>query len=229
MKCTPKPTDRPRGRKLYALGNGGFVKDFISDMMPNEASNGLHGFEGCIFLKNGRPYLEKRSGPFFQNAEEVTPFDFPKRSSFFLAAGSRKWRRAFLDVFLSRYPLNEQHFPNMACPSHCLSPFSSIGFGNVFLHNTLVRANASMGNFNFLNAGAIAYHDTVLGDNNMLLPYSMVLGASRIGDDNVLASYAAIAPKVCIGDGNTLSAGEFLFEDMGDRQFFKNKIVVNKP
>ena len=77
-----------------------------------------------------------------------------------------------------------------------ISPLASYGIGNVFLWNTLVRANAQIGNFNLLNAASIVHHDVELGFNNVLLPQSQILGDSKMEDNNLLASSAVVVTKI---------------------------------
>ena len=110
-----------------------------------------------------------------------------------------------------------------------ISPLANYGVGNVFLWNTLVRANASIGNFNLLNAAAIVHHDVVMGFNNVLLPQAQILGDSSMEDNNLLASSAVVVPQVKMGNENTISAGEVLFDNLENRKFFQSGFVVNKP
>ena len=43
------------------------------------------------------------------------------------------------------------------------------------------------------------------------------------------ANAVTVTSKTNIGNDNTISSGEHLFEDMGNRQFFKHGIITEKP
>jgi len=55
------------------------------------------------------------------------------------------------------------------------------------------------------------------------------MGYCKVGDDNFLGTGTHLTPKVSIGNDNTLSAGETIFDDMENRQFFQYGLVLDKP
>jgi acetyltransferase-like isoleucine patch superfamily enzyme len=55
------------------------------------------------------------------------------------------------------------------------------------------------------------------------------MGFAKIGDDNFLGANVTITPKVLIGNDNTISAGECVFDNMNDREFFQSGIIRKKP
>ncbi len=190
---------------IYILGAGNFAQEVYSEVFLQGDASKYGKFEGYI-------YLSKLNNPILIDEERKNSvgFTFPKDAAFVLATGVKKWRHKFIDLFTS-------------------SPLANYGVGNVFLWNTLVRANASIGNFNLLNAASIVHHDVKLGFNNVLLPQSQILGDSSMGDNNLLASSSVVVPNIKIGDDNSISAGEVLFDNLGNRKFFQSGYIVDKP
>jgi UDP-3-O-[3-hydroxymyristoyl] glucosamine N-acyltransferase len=104
-----------------------------------------------------------------------------------------------------------------------------LGTGNVLNCFAMTNANANIGDFNLLNCYASVHHDVKMGSHNIFTTYATVLGYCTVGDDNWFANAVTVTSKTNIGNDNTLSSGEHLFEDMGDRQFFKHGIITEKP
>ena len=68
-----------------------------------------------------------------------------------------------------------------------------------------------------------------MGDNNIVSPYAGLMGYAKAGDNNFLGTKVIITPKISIGNDNTISAGEVVFDDMTNRQFFQSGVIYNKP
>ena len=210
-------------KPIYILGAGNFAQEVYSEVFLLVNASSYGHFEGYIhFSKLDNAILTDVEG-------KSKGFTYPKEASFVLATGVKKWRQKFIEIFTKKYPLDEEHFPNVMSDSTNISPLAVYGLGNVFLWNTLVRANAEIGNFNLLNAASIVHHDVQLGFNNVLLPQSQILGDSRMGDNNVLASSAVVVTKIIMGNNNTVSAGEVVFDNISDRKFFQSGIIIDKP
>ena len=210
-------------KPIYILGAGNFAQEVYSEVFLQGDASQYGKFSGYI-------YLSKLNNPILIDEEKnEVGFAFPKEAAFVLATGVKKWRCKFIDLFTAKYPITKEYFPNVLADSANISPLANYGVGNVFLWNTLVRANASIGNFNLLNAAAIVHHDVVMGFNNVLLPQAQILGDSSMEDNNLLASSAVVVPQVKMGNENTISAGEVLFDNLENRKFFQSGFVVNKP
>ena len=180
-------------KPIYILGAGNFAQEVYSEvfLQGNASDHGLFG--GYIYISK----LDNTILIDLENNEKG--FDYPKDACFILATGVKKWRQKFIEIFTKKYPISEKHFPNVWSDSVNISPLASYGIGNVFLWNTLVRANAEIGNFN------------------------------PMGDNNVLASSSVVVTKISMGNDNTVSAGEVVFDNMSDRKFFQSGIITDKP
>ena len=207
---------------IYLVGGGHFADEVYSEVF-------LQGTASHYGQYAGKLHFEDDTLIHTDLEEETTEFGYEEDAAFVLATGVKKWRQKFIDDLTSVYPVTEEYFPNVQSHSANISPMASIGIGNVFLWNTLVRANANIGNFNLLNAGSMVHHDVQLGFNNVLLPQSQILGDSSMEDNNLLASSAVVVTKIKMGSDNTISAGEVVFEDLTARKFFQSGVVFDKP
>lgn len=205
-------------KKTYILGNGGHAQEVFEQIFLR---NVIDNFGGFIILRDDKAFLIGDEG--------VTPFTYPTQSSFVLGTANKKWRRTFLEHISRYYTKDIIHFPNVIAKSAHVSLSSQLGIGNVFLCFSMINANAVIGNFNHFNIYSSSAHDNVIGDNNIFSPYAGVMGNVAMGDENFLGANVAITPKVKIGNENTISAGECVFDDMGDREFFQSGIIRKKP
>lgn len=200
----------------YILGNGGFSQELFTQFFTNDPL-----FKGFIFIKDDSAYLLNDSG--------VNEFSYPADACFFIGTGNKTWRKRFIKHFTDKYEKSIKHFPNLISSRSHISSIANIGIGNVFCTFSLVNANARIGNFNCVNIYASINHDCVIGDNNILSPYSSLMGYSTMDNDNFLGVNTHITPKCVLGSDNTLSAGEVLFDNMSDKQFFQSGVIYNKP
>ena len=203
-------------KKTYILGNGGFAQELFSQIIiPNS-----YEFGGFIILKDDKAFLIDDEG--------INPFTYPKEVNFILGTGNKYWRRNFLLHFLKYYEKSVSYFPNVFAKSAFIAATSKMGVGNVFCEFSVLNATAEVGDFNNLNLYSSVHHDCIIGDNNVLSPYSGIMGYCEVGNENFLGVGTHVTPKLEIGDENTLSAGETLFDDMYNRQFFQSGLVTDK-
>lgn len=204
--------------KMYILGNGGYAQECFEQFV---LCGTITDFGGFIVLKNDKAVL--------MNEDGVTDFSYPKEASFMLGTGHRKWRKVFLEHMFKHYDKNIKHFPNMIARDAHLSQTSVLGIGNVLNSFAMTNANANIGDFNLLNCYSSVHHDVKMGSHNIFTTYATVLGYCNVGDDNWLGNATTVTSKTNLGNDNTLSSGEHLFDDLGDRQFFRHGVITEKP
>lgn len=203
--------------QYYILGNGGFANELYDQVF---LQNRLEDFGGFITLKSDKALLVSDKG--------ITNFIYPVDAKFLIGTGNKKWRSKFLLHFLDRYRETEEHFPNIAVNSAHISKMADIGIGNIFCAFSMVNADVVIGDFNLVNTYSMLSHGTKIGSYNIFCPKSSTMGEVRIKDFNFFGTGVTIVPNIKIGSHNALSAGEYLFENMGNKQFFQSGIVVDK-
>lgn len=203
--------------KNFILGNGVTAHDLYEHLSIKSNIS----IDGYITISDGVAYeINDRQG--------ITEFSFAPDCSFYLGTLNKNYRIQFIDLFSSIYELNEHHFPNYVANYSCVSALSSFGVGNIIMPFTSIAADTKLGHFNFCSTNSSIGSNSKLGSNNILSPYSGVLNKCTLGDDNFLAANAIITPKITIGDDNTISAGECVFDDLNDREFFQSGIILPK-
>jgi len=203
-------------KKSYIFGNEGFAKEIFDQVF----SVTLKEFGGFIVLKNDRAFVLTESG--------TQPFLYPDNVEFIIGTGSKKWRKLFMQHFLDKYPASINHFPNIVHSTAYISKLADTGIGNTFCPFSLINGNPVIGNFNNINVYSTVSHDCLVGDYNILSPYSGIMGRCTIGSNNFFGANCVITPDVNIGDDNTVSAGEVVFDNMTNREFFQSGIVYEK-
>lgn len=205
--------------KQYILGNGGFATQEIYDLIFLNKNCDTE-FGGYITLNGDIPYTISKKG--------IKQFKYEDESSFVLGTGNKKWRKRFLEHFLQHYPKNKTHFPNIYGSRSYQSSFLQEGCGNVYGQFSLINGKVTLGDFNLLNAYASAHHDCVIGSSNILCPYTGIMGTNTIGNNNFFGVNSSLIPGLVVGNNNIISAGECLFDDMNDEEFFQSGIIRSK-
>jgi UDP-perosamine 4-acetyltransferase len=203
----------------YILGNGGFANEVLEQIFLQNNTDKIFG--GFIVLKDDKAILVSDDG--------VEPFTYPVDAKFIVGTGNGKWRNRFISHFYKYYRATTDHFPNIIADSAHISKMSKMGIGNVFCAFSMTNADVVLGNFNLFNVYSVTCHNNIIGDYNIFSPKSCAMGGVVMGDFNFLGAGVTITPSISIGTDNTISAGEYIFEDLTNRQFFQSGIVSDKP
>jgi len=115
-------------------------------------------------------------------------------------------------------------FSNAIHHSVLLSPFASVGVGNMILHGAIVQALAKVGNHTIINTGAQVDHDCVIGDFVHLAPRSVLCGRVSVGEGTLVGAGATIIPGIKVGSWAVIGAGAVVVNDVPD-----HAIVVGNP
>jgi acetyltransferase-like isoleucine patch superfamily enzyme len=206
-------------KNYYILGQGGFAHEIYEQFFARSSDRLFGGF---IVLNDNKAII-------FSSTHGAAQFEYPESAAFILGTGNKHWRKKFLQHFLSRYPATEDYFPSMYSEHAYISKISNIGIGNVFCPFSLVNADANIGDFNLFNVYSSIHHDCTLGSYNVVSPYAGILGYCKVGNYNFFSSHITVVPRTTIGDDNTISAGECLFDDLSNREFFQSGIIYKKP
>lgn len=203
---------------MYILGNGNFAYELYEQIFVRDVNRIFSGF---IIIKNDKPFVINEQG--------VYSFEHEPEASFVLGTHNKYWRQLFLAYFSEHYETTSKHFPNIIANDAHVSSFAKLGVGNIFCSYSLVNYNAILGNFNCINAHSTISSGCILGNNNILNPYTGIMDKCKVGSYNFFGAHSTVTPKLEIGNDNTVSAGECLFDDLQDREFFQSGIVFKKP
>lgn len=97
---------------------------------------------------------------------------------------------------------------NIPLEKYCnfIHPFTYVagsvkmGYGNVFLANTVVNSGAKIGNFNTFNSGSLIGHDTTIGNSNFFAAQVCIGSGLNIGNMNFVGLNSSLKNQIIIGD-----------------------------
>ena len=120
-------------------------------------------------------------------------------------------------------------FATFIHPTVMLAKSARIGYGNVFLANTVINSNAIIGNFNTINSGTLLGHDIVIGNNNYFAGQVCVGSGLKIGNMNFIGLNTSIRNGISIGDGNVIGMASNITKDVTDDNVLYGNPAVIKP
>lgn len=208
-------------KNLYILGNGGFANYLYNQIVKKASFASKYIFKGFIIIKDGKAFCVSENG--------LQRFAFPPQSSFILGTNKTKYRQEFLELFSDYYTFDKETFPNIIVGSGFIDTRVEKGYGNVICDFASILGPSKIGNFNCLNMYSCIQHNTKVGSYNIFSPYAVILPKSKIQDYNFLGTHSMINKKIQIGSNNTISAGECLFDDIEDNNYFQSGFAEKKP
>lgn len=118
-----------------------------------------------------------------------------------------------------------QHpFTNAVHPSVILSPFSTIGKGNMLLQGAIVQAQTKIGDHVILNTGSQVDHDCIIEDYVHLAPGVILCGNVHIGEGSFIGAGAIVIPGKKVGAWSIVGAGSVVIDNIPD-----NVVAVGNP
>jgi sugar O-acyltransferase (sialic acid O-acetyltransferase NeuD family) len=115
-------------------------------------------------------------------------------------------------------------FTNIFHPSALLSPYATVGQGNVILHRAIIQAESTIGNHVIVNTGAQVDHDCVIDDFVHLAPGVILCGNVYIGEGSFIGAGTTIIPGKKIGAWSIVGAGSVVIDNIPD-----NVVAVGNP
>jgi len=107
-------------------------------------------------------------------------------------------------------------FTNVIHPSSIISPYASLGHGNMILQGSIIQAQARIGNHVIVNTGAKVDHDCVLYDFVHIAPGVILCGCVEVGEGAFVGAGATVIPGKRIGAWTTIGAGSVVIQDIPD-------------
>lgn len=138
-----------------------------------------------------------------------------------ICVGSSRLRRRIGEK-LSANPWLQ--FPNLVLPNTYICPDVQMGRGNIISMDCRVSTNVAMGDFNFLNMGAVVCHDGVLADYVTMSPDARLAGNVTVGSSSEIGMGTRVIQGIRIGSGVVTGAGSVVIRDVPD-----GVVVVGVP
>lgn len=184
---------------LYIFGAGGFASE-VNWMIRD------------TLLPTPVAFIDLVSRPNFMGKPVFTQDVFKKGDMAVIAFGDpflrEKIAKSLIDFVK---PQNDKElnnlFPKVIHPSAYIGDGSSVGYGSVICHNSLITTNIKLGNFTQLNLTTTIGHDTICGDYFTTAPQVAIAGNNRIGERVYFGINSSTIQKVNIVSGATIGAG----------------------
>jgi sugar O-acyltransferase (sialic acid O-acetyltransferase NeuD family) len=129
---------------------------------------------------------------------------------FLVAVGDNVVRAKIFQALVSRggSPTNIIH------PRAVISPFATIGQGNVLIGGVVVNPGTVIGDNTILNTCASVDHDCRIGSHVHLCPGVRLAGAVTVGEGTMIGTGASVLPGIKIGDHCVIGAGAVVNRDI---------------
>ena len=174
----------------YILGDGGLARELFSYWAQEKVNifedDRIHGFIG---LKDG----EMCGLPVW--SEESIPW-----GSVILGLGDVGLRRKLIEKYSNKYKFADLLY---GFRSH----LAITGRGLVMCPQSMITANATIGDFCLLNNQSCVTHDCVLGTNCVLSPGVLLGGGVMVGDNVFFGLGAIVLPNILICSDTIIGAG----------------------
>ncbi len=107
-------------------------------------------------------------------------------------------------------------FANAIHPSAIISPFATLGKGNMLLQGTIIQAQTKIGNQVIVNTGSQIDHDCLIGDYVHLGPGVILCGNVQVGEGSFIGAASTVIPGKKIGAWTVIGAGSVVISDIPD-------------
>ena len=193
---------------LGAGGTGREVMEFCEDIFSDEN----YRIKG--FLSDVLDVLDGLDVP-YPLLGTIKDYKIQEDDRFILAIGDVAGRRKIAENILAQ----GGKFLTFIHPSAQVCRSAKIGQGVIIFPFAYVGANATVGDYCFINLWAACAHDAVLGKFSELAPYSALSGGAQTGEECFLCIHSVVAPKTKIGNRVIISQGSVTKENQADNSF----------
>jgi UDP-3-O-[3-hydroxymyristoyl] glucosamine N-acyltransferase len=181
---------------IIIIGTGGAVSEMMSlfDKIP------VTGF--LEYPENIEKYYKRYDN--LQGCPILGTIDdyIPKEDDYFVLGMTHI---DFRQKVVAKMKAKGAKFPNIIHPS-CIVQSEIIGEGNIVGAWSLIGANVTLGNFNYLTPWCDIGHDCVVGDHN-IFSATIVCGHCNIGDRNFFGIRTSLVPHIKVGNDSAVHAG----------------------
>ena len=194
---------------LGAGGNGRETLEVFEDTYLNHPEYKIKGF-----LSDTLDVMEGFEG-YPPILGTIKDYEVKPNDRFILAIGDVSGRRKVAESILAR----GGEFMTLIHPLAKIFRTAKIGKGVIIFPFAYVGANATVGDYCFINLWGACAHDAVLGKFSELAPYSALSGGAQTGEECFLCIHSIVAPKTKIGNRVIISQGSATKENQSDNSF----------
>lgn len=193
--------------KLILIGGGGHCKSCI-EVIELENKFDIHG---VIELPN---LIDTNilGYPVIGNDSDI-PHLVEKGYSFHITMGHMGNAIRRQQIFEQLVQLHAK-LPVIISPLAFVSKRSTIGSGSIIMHNSIINANASIGNNTIINNKALVEHDSTIRDNCHISTNATINGNCQIGNNSFIGSGAITKNGISITDNVIIGASALIIKSV---------------
>lgn len=119
---------------------------------------------------------------------------------------------------LHSYDIPKERFATFIHHSAFVARSAKVGLGSVLLANTVVNANAFVGDFTTIQSNSLIGHDTKVGDYNFFAAHTVVGSNTKIGNANFFGLNTSVNNYIDIGDYNFIGMASNVVKGLQDNE-----------
>lgn len=192
---------------MIIIGAGGFAKELIEAISPNNIEQGLHFFDNT-----SKSYATLFLGqfPIISNWDQFTS-ELQNDQRFVLGLGGSKNRKSITKQCEALGGVLTSVISNQA---YIGSYDITIGEGATILHNATIANGVKIGRGALIYHNVQITHDCTIGDFCELSPGATLLGKVKLGHNVQVGANATILPGIEVGDDTVIGAGAVVTKDV---------------
>lgn len=97
--------------------------------------------------------------------------------------------------------------PNIICDNVYVSPYAKVGWGCIFLNNTVIQNSSIVGNGVILNPGVEIHHGSFVEDYALIYTNSVIRTEAKVGKRARIGSNVSIGNRVIVEDDADIENG----------------------
>jgi len=192
---------------LFIIGAGGFGRELESwvSRIPKE---------NCPWLIEG--FIDDDPHSLKENASDIkyagtTDFPFEEDDCVLMAIAN-----PIIKEKLFQKMKGKVRFVTYIDPTAIIGMYAKIGDGCVICPNTIISANAYLGDCVTINLGSQVGHDATIGSFSSLMGHVDIGGCSSVGRNCYLGTQSCLAPNTKLGEGITIGIGSTVINNLDE-------------
>ena len=182
--------------KLIIIGAGGHAK------VVADCTAAAKHYNEIAFLDDGFPsHQQHLAWPVIGKISDWQAH--ADSTDFAIAIGNNKARLSLYQELSTA----GQRLPNIIHPSAVISPYASLGHGNVIFANAIVNPGCKIANATIINTAASIDHDCTLADGVHVSPGTRLAGNVNVGKLSWLGIGSAVVQGIHIAENTQTGAG----------------------
>lgn len=198
---------------IILAGSGGCMRELvwqIQELNKKLPTWNVIGYVDLEAPENGEYVVVGTQKVFYLGTDDIL-LEKKEDVNVAICVGSPRLRSKIVGK-LSENPMI--HFPNLILSNTYMCEDVKMGEGCIISMDARVSTNVILGNFVFLNTGAMVCHDGNIGDYVTLSPDVKLAGAVSIGDNTELGMGAKVIQGISICDNVIVGAGAVVVRDI---------------